>query len=318
VAEEVQLSRFPTYTVLNLLALVLTIGLLGGSGLLGMVYAYVAAMCAVAAALFAAAAYLLAPETRSESSGFKRESLTLILPSTSALMFIALFSAAGGGYFYWVTMTMSIALLALYKPKGAPKADIRLGVLGGVAMFIAAILLTSLLSLAGLLSVPVETALLSWTPVSLEAGRDWLAAQLYAVQAFLIVALGEELWARLTLGYGGSAVAGPRTAWFWSTLWFLYMHTPSRLQYGLMAPVIIALLGAVMLVFMVFFRRNPSVWTGVTMHAVYNTMLAGLYYGTLLLDLAVLAVLLYALSRVTEAKVEIRLPKQLEEVVARG
>jgi membrane protease YdiL (CAAX protease family) len=95
------------------------------------------------------------------------------------------------------------------------------------------------------------------------------------------------------------------------------MHTPSRLQYGILAPVVIALLGAVMLVFMVFFRRNPSVWTGVVMHATYNTLLAGVYYGTLLLDLAVLAVLLYALSRVTEAKVVVKLPK-LEEVVARG
>jgi hypothetical protein len=316
VAEELQLSRLPTYSALNLFALLLTLGLLGGSGLLGLVYAYVAAMCAAAAAIFAAAAYVLAPGASAESYGFKREVLTLILPSTSALMFIALFSAAGG-YFYWVTMVMAIALMLLYKPQKMPKPDIKLGVLGGITMFIAVILLTSLLSLAGLLSVTVEAALLSWAPVSLSEGQDPLAAQLYAVQTFLIVALGEELWARLTLGYGGSAVAGPRTAWFWSTLWFLYMHTPSRLQYGFLAPVIIALLGAVMLVFMVFFRRNPSVWTGVVMHATYNTLLAGLYYGTLLLDLAVLAVLLSVLYRVTEAKVVIRLPK-LEEVVVAG
>jgi membrane protease YdiL (CAAX protease family) len=95
------------------------------------------------------------------------------------------------------------------------------------------------------------------------------------------------------------------------------MHTPSRLQYGMLAPVIIAILGTVMVVFLLFFRRRPSVWTGVTMHAVYNTLLIGVYYGTLLLELAVLAVLLYALSKVTEAKVVIKLPK-LEEVVARG
>ena len=314
--EEVQLSRFPAYSALNLFALVLTIGLLGGSGLLGMAYAYVAAMCALAAALFAAAAYLLAPETRSESSGFRREALTLLLPAVSTLMFVALFSSAGGGYFYWVTMVMSIAFLLLYKPQRMPKPDIKWGVLGGVAMFIAAILLTSLLSIAGVLAAP-ETVLLAWAPLSLSEGQDPLAAQLYAVQAFLIVALGEELWARMVLGYGGSAVAGPRTAWFWSTLWFLYMHTPSRIQYGILAPVIIALLGTIMLVFMAFFRRNPSVWTGVTMHALYNTLLAGLYYGTLLLDLVVLAVLLYALSRVTETKVVVKLPK-LEEVVARG
>lgn len=312
--EEVQLSRFPAYSALNLFALLLTLGLLGGSGLLGMAYAFVAAMCALASALFAAAAYLLAPETRAESSGFKREALTLLLPATSALMFVALFSSAGGGYFYWVTMVMAVALMLLYKPGKMPKPDIKLGVLGGVAMFIAAILLTSVFSVAGLLSSP-QDALLSWTPVSLEG--QGLAGQLYAVQTFLIVALGEELWARLALGYGGSAVAGPRTAWFWSTLWFLYMHTPSRLQYGLLAPAVIALLGAVTLVFMVFFRRNPSVWTGVVMHATYNTLLAGVYYGTLLLDLAVLAVLLYALSKITEAKVVVKLPK-LEEVVARG
>jgi hypothetical protein len=317
VAEEVQLSSFPTYSALNLFALVLTVGLLGGSGLLGVAYAFVAVMCALAAALFAAAAYLLAPETRSESSGFKREVLTLMLPAVNALMFIALFSSAGGGYFYWVTMVMSVALMLLYKPQKMPKPDIKWGVLGGVTMFITAVLLTSLLSIAGALTAP-ETMLLAWARLSLSEGQDPLAAQLYAVQAFLIVALGEELWARLSLGYGGAAVAGPRTAWFWSTLWFLYMHTPSRIQYGPLAPVVIALLGTIMLVFMAFFRRNPSVWTGVTMHAVYNTLLAGMYYGTLLLDLAVLAVLLYALSKATETKVVVKLPKLVEEVVARG
>jgi hypothetical protein len=313
VAEEVALPRFPVYSALNLFALLLTLGLLGGSGLLGMAYAYVAAMCALASALFAAAAYLLAPETGSESSGFKREALTLLLPATSTLMFVALFSSAGGGYFYWVTMVMSVAFLLLYKPPKMPRPNIRWGVLGGVVMFIAAILLTSVLSAAGLLSSP-QVALLSWTPISMEG--QGLAGQLYAVQAFLVVALGEELWARLTLGYGGSAVAGPRTAWFWSTLWFLYMHTPSRLQYGVLAPVILALLGTVMVVFLLFFRKNPSIWTAVVMHATYNTLLAGVYYGTLLLDLAVLAVLLYALSRVTETKVVVKLPEL--EVVARG
>jgi len=314
--EEVQLHRLPAYSLLNLFALVLTVGMLGGHGLLGMAYAYAAGLCALAALPFAAAAYYLAPEARSESSGFRREALTLLLPAVNALMFIALFSQAGGGYFYWVTMVMSVAFTLLYKPPKMPRPDIKWGVLGGVAMFITAILLTSMLSTAGVLSAPVEVVLLAWTPLSLDAGHG-IAAQLYAVQTFLIVALGEELWARLTLGYGGTAVAGPRTAWFWAALWFLYMHTPSRLQYGMLAPVIIALLGAVMLVFAFFFRRNPSVWTGVTMHAVYNTLLAGLYYGTLLLELAVLAVLLYALSKVTEAKVVIKLPK-LEEVVARG
>ena len=315
--EEVQLHRLPAYSLLNLFALILTVGLLGGHGLLGMAYAYAAGLCALAALLFAAAAYVLAPEARSESSGFRREALTLLLPAVNALMFIALFSSAGGGYFYWVTIVMSVALMLLYKPPKMPKPDIKWGILGGVAMFIAAILLTSLLALAGL-AAPTEGVLLAWTPLSLDAAGQGIEAQLYAIQAFLIVALGEELWARLTLGYGGTAVAGPRTAWFWAAFWFLFMHTPGRLRYGMLAPVIIALLGTVMLVFTFFFRRNPSVWTGVTMHAVYNTLLAGLYYGTLLLELAVLAVLLYALSKVTEAKVVIKLPRRLEEVVPSG
>jgi len=311
--EEVVLRGFPTYTVLNILALAFTVFALGAAaGLIGMVASYVVGLCALAVLPFAAAAYYLAPEVQSESSGFRRELLTLLLPAVNALIFIALLARLGA-FFYWNMMVMSVAFMLLYKPPKMPRPDIKWGILGGVAMFIAAILIISVLALAGV-GAAAEAVLLAWAVPEMGQGA---AAQLEAIVTFLVIALGEELWARLTLGYGGTAVAGPRTAWFWSTYWFLFAHTPSRLQYGMLAPVIIAILGTVMVVFLLFFRRRPSVWTGVTMHAVYNTLLAGLYYGTLLLELALLAVLLYALSKVTEAKVEIKLPK-LEEVVAGG
>ena len=309
--EEVVLRGFPAYTVLNLLALAFTVFALGAAGLIGMVASYIVGLCALAVLPFATAAYYLAPEVRSESSGFRRELLTLLLPAVNMLIFVALLVRLGA-FFYWNMMVMAVAFMLLYKPTKMPRPDIKWGVLGGVAMFITVILVISVLSLAGV-GATTEAVLLAWFMPEMGQGA---AAQLEAIVTFLVIALGEELWARLTLGYGGTAVAGPRTAWFWSTYWFLYMHTPGRLRYGTLAPVILAILGTVMVVFLLFFRRNPSVWTGVTMHAVYNTLLAGLYYGMLLLELAVLAVLLYALSKVTETRVEIKLPKL--EVVSSG
>jgi hypothetical protein len=314
VEEEVVLYRFPTYTVLNLLALAFAAFVLGYAvTLVGMILSYIAALCALAVLPFALVAYYLAPRAVAESGGFRSELLTLLLPAVNILMFVALLVRLGA-FFYWNIMVMAVAFMLLYKPPKMPRPNILWGVLGGVAMFITVILVISILTIAGVQGATTEAVLLAWSIPEMGQG---VAAQLEAILEFLVIALGEELWARLTLGYGGSAVAGPRTAWFWSTYWFLFMHTPSRLQYGMLAPVILAILGTVMVVFLLFFRKNPSVWTGVVMHATYNTLLAGVYYGTLLLELAVLAVLLYALSKITEVKIEIKLPK-LEEVVLHG
>jgi len=316
-SEELQFSEVPSYSILQLLAGVLAVGLIASSSqLYGLALGFVAVLCMAVALIFSIAGYLLAPQpTAGSVGGFRHQLLVFLLPSTGILMFGSLFYRAGF-FFYWITIVMAVAFTLLYKPPKMPRLDIRIGILGGFTMFIVAILVSVLLGAFGIADSgqTIQALQFAWIPVSLDADNP-ISAQFTALLMFLVVAMGEELWARLTLGFGATALTGPRTAWFWSTFWFLFMHTPSRLQYGLLAPIIIAVLGTVMIPFLVFFRKNPNVFTGIVMHATYNTLITGYVYGTLLVDLAVLAILVYVTSKVTEAKVEIKLPETIKEVV---
>jgi hypothetical protein len=318
VSEEIRLGEFPSYSVLQLLASLLAVGLVASSlWLLGLILGFIAVLCLVVALIFGLTGYFLAPGIAASGvGGFRQQLLAFLLPSTSVLMFGSLFYGMGF-MFYWVTLVMAVAFTLLYKPPKMPKPDIKVGALGGFTMFIVAILVSILLGEFKIAdsNTMLQALQFAWIPVSFDANANPITAQLTAIQMFLIVAMGEELWARLTLGFGATSLVGPRTAWFWASFWFLFMHTPSRLQYGLLAPVIIAFLGVVMIPFFIFFRKNPNVFTGVIMHATYNTLVSGFSYGTLLVDVAVLAVLVYVASKVTEAKVEIKLPETLKEVV---
>jgi len=319
VSEEIQLGEFPSYSVLQLLASLLAVGLVASSlWLLGLILGFIAVLCMVVALIFGLTGYLLAPNiTASGVGGFRQQLLTFLLPSISVLMFGSLFYGMGF-MFYWVTIVMAVAFTLLYKPPKMPKPDIRLGVLGGFTMFVVALLVSILLG-EFKISDPktmLQALQFSWIPVNFDTDANPITAQLTAIEMFLIVAMGEELWARLTMGFGATSLVGPRTAWFWASFWFLFMHTPSRLNYALLAPVIIALLGIVMIPFFVFFRKNPNIFTGIIMHATYNTLVSGFSYGTLLVDVIMLLVLVYIASKVTEAKVEIKLPETVKEVIA--
>jgi hypothetical protein len=319
VSEELQLEGFPSYSVLQLLASLLAVGLVASSlWLLGLILGFIAVLCMVVALIFGLTGYLLAPNiTASGVGGFRQQLLTFLLPSISVLMFGSLFYGMGF-MFYWVTIVMAVAFTLLYKPPKMPKPDIRLGVLGGFTMFVVALLVSILLG-EFKISDPktmLQALQFSWIPVNFDTNANPITAQLTAIEMFLIVAMGEELWARLTMGFGATSLVGPRTAWFWASFWFLFMHTPSRLNYALLAPVIIALLGIVMIPFFMFFRKNPNIFTGIIMHATYNTLVSGFSYGTLLVDVIMLLVLVYIASKVTEAKVEINLPETVKEVIA--
>lgn len=318
-SEELQFSEFPSYSVLQLLASLLAVGLVAASlWLQGLILSFFAVLCMVVALIFGFTGYFLAPNiTASGVGGFRQQLLTFLLPSISVLMFGSLFYGMGF-MFYWVTIVMAVAFTLLYKPPKMPKPDIKVGILGGFTMFIVAILVSILLGAFKIADTKqtLQALQFAWVPVNFDTNANPITAQLIAIEMFLIVAMGEELWARLTMGYGATSITGPRTAWFWASFWFLFMHTPSRLQYGSLAPVIIAVLGIVMIPFFLFFKRNPNVFTAVVMHATYNTLVSGFSYGTLLVDVIILAVLVYAVSKVTEAKVEIKLPETIKEVMA--
>jgi len=320
--EEINFQSTQSYAVLNVLAAVLTIGLIASIPLLGLLFILPAMMSMFVALGFAFTAYLLAPKPRAETyGGLKQQLLTFLLPSTAVLMFASLFSYRGS-VFYWIAMTMAVAFTLLYKPPKMPKPDVKVGIFGAFAMFITAILIAYLLDQFKIVSFhqALQLMQLSWSPVQFNNQGNPILLQMDAIEMFLIVALGEELWARLTMGYGGTSLVGPRTAWLWSTFWFLYLHTPSRLMMltlePWLVPVVIGILGTVLIPFFIFYRKNPNIFTGIIMHATYNTLLSGLEYGTLFLDLVLIGLLIYVTKKITETNIEISVPKIVKEVIA--
>jgi hypothetical protein len=319
--EEINIQSMPSYTVLNVLAAILTIGLISSISFFGSLWIFPAVMSMFVALGFAFAAYIFVPAPVAETyGGLKQQLLAFLLPSTSVLMFVALFTYRGS-LFYWLAMTMAVAFTVLYKPPKMPKLDIKVGVIGAFVMFIVVILIAFLLDQFKILSFhqAIQLLQLSWSPIQLDSQGNPIQLQINAIQMFLIVALGEELWARLTMGYGATSLVGYRTAWLWSTFWFLYLHTPSRLMALLLepwlVPVVIGILGAVLIPFFIFYRKNPNIFTGIIMHATYNTLLSGLEYGTLFLDIAVLGLLIYVTMKIAETKIEITVPKIVKEVI---
>jgi hypothetical protein len=320
-SEEINFQSMPSYTVLNILAAILTIGLIGSIPLLGQIWVFPAVMSMFVALGFAFTAYIFVPAPTAETyGGLKQQLLIFLLPSTAILMFSALF-VYRGSLFYWLAMTMAIAFTILYKPPKMPKLDIKTGIFGAFTMFIVVILISFLLDQFKILSFhqAIQLLQLSWSPIQLDNQGNPLALQINALEMFLIVAMGEELWARLTMGYGATSLVGPRTAWLWSTFWFLYLHTPSRLMMLIfepwLVPVVIAILGAVLIPFFIFYRKNPNIFTGIIMHATYNTLLSGLQYGTLILDIFVLGLLIYITMKITETNIEITVPQIVKEVI---
>jgi len=321
VTEEITFQSMPSYTILNVLAAVMTIGLIASIPLFGTYFVFPAVMSMFVAFGFAFAAYIFAPKPVAETyGGMKQQLLTFLLPSTSILMFAALF-AYRGSIFYWLAMTMAVAFTILYKPPKMPKLDVKVGIFGAFVMFIVVILIAFLLGQFKILSFhqAIQLIQLTWSPIQLDSQGDPILLQVEAISMFLIVAMGEELWARLTMGYGATSLVGPRTAWLWSTFWFLYLHTPSRLMmlflFPWLVPVIIGILGAVMVIFLIFYRKNPNIFTGIIMHATYNTLLSGLEYGTLFIDLVVLGLLIYVTMKVAETNIEIHVPQIVKEVI---
>jgi len=319
--EEISFQSMPSYTVLNVLAAILTIGIIGSIPLLGWLFVLPAVLSMFVALGFAFAAYLLAPRPVAETyGGLKQQLLVFLLPSTAVLMFTALF-AYRGSVFYWLAMTMAVAFTILYKPPKMPKPDVKVGIFGAFAMFIVVILIAFLLDQFKILSFhqTIQLMQLSWSPTPLDGQGNPILLQINAIEMFLIVALGEELWARLTMGYGATSFVGSRTAWLWSSFWFIYLHTPSRLMmlllYPWLVPVVIGILGAVLIPFFIFFRKNPNIFTGIIMHATYNTLLSGLVYGTLFLDLVVMGLLVYVTMKITETNIEIHIPQVVKEVI---
>ncbi len=189
-----------------------------------------------------------------------------------------------------------VGMLVLVRPRlSRPSATaVYRGVIGGFAAFVAVLLLSYILGSLGLSAGLAEVSL------SISGGLG--SAEVYGWYMLAVVAIAEEAWRFATLlvtgsrGDWGTAVAV-------SFAWFIWMHAPSRFAaVGPLAFVVLALIGLAAVIIWYFTR---SFWGMVVGHAVYNTLLAGVYYGTLLVDVVLLFALVYSIYGLSVPRIEV-------------
>jgi len=284
---------------------------LSGAGLFGLLFAALAALAVLGSlfvtALVGGAAYLVGGAGSAEVR-LPPEWVALAPLALNSLVFASLVT---GGFSHALLFAIAFPLLFLaVKPK-FPPASMTLGVVGGFAAFVAVLLLSYLFALA--LDVEIDlTQLVALTPVDAER------MQVYGWYMLLVVAVAEEMWRAATY-YNLVPAVGQRAAAALATAWFVWMHLPGRIVYGPLAPVILLIIGAGTLV--MWYMCRGDYWGMVAAHAVYNTAIASFGTGMMLVELALLAVFLWALwveRRRPKIEIAATVPVELREVVARG
>jgi hypothetical protein len=284
---------------------------LGGAGLFGLLFAALAALAVVGslfvAALVGGAAYLVGGEGGAEVR-LPPEWVALTPLALNSLVFASLVT---GGFSHALLFAISFPLLFLVVKPKFPPASMTLGVVGGFAAFVAVLLLSYLFG--WVLNAEIDLAsLVSLAPLGAER------MQVYGWYMLLVVAAAEEMWRAATY-YNLVPAVGKRAAAALATCWFVWMHLPGRILYGPLAPVILLIIGAGTLV--MWYMCKGDYWGMVAAHAVYNTAIASFGTGMMLVELALLAVFLWALwveRRRPKIEIAATVPAELREVVARG
>jgi hypothetical protein len=263
----------------------LALALGGEGGLFGFLFMALGAVAVllslVATALVAGGAYLIGGEGNAEVR-LAPEWVALAPLALNSLVFASLVL---GGFSHALLFAIAFPLLFLaVKPK-FPPASMTMGVVGGFAAFVVVLLLSYMFGY--ILDVKIDLAqLIALAPV------DAKQMQFYGWYMLLVVAVAEELWRAATY-YNLVPAVGQRAAAALATFWFVWMHLPGRIMYGAAAPAILTLIGAGTLT--MWFLSKGDYWGMVAAHAVYNTAIAGVSYGSMLVELLLLAVLLWAL-----------------------
>jgi len=258
---------------------------LGGAGLFGLFFAALAALAVMGSllvtGLVSAGAYLIGGEGGADVK-LPPEWVVLAPVALNSLCFASL---VFGGFSHMLLFAASFPLLFLtVKPK-FPPASMSTGVVAGFAAFVLVLLLSYLMDLAGAAEVP-PAALVGFAPTELPL------MQFYGWYMLLVVAVAEEMWRAATY-YTLIPPLGARLASALATFWFVWMHLPGRILYGPLAALILLLIGAGTLV--MWYLCKGDYWGMVVAHAVYNTAIAGVSEGLLLVELAVLGAFLAAL-----------------------
>ncbi|MEM0459609.1 MAG: hypothetical protein QXZ31_07045 [Thermofilaceae archaeon] len=226
-----------------------------------------------------------------------REAEPLPLLAAIAVTIVAYLSILRlpGAALYLGMAGASIALLALSRPRFTGRFSIAKGLLAGFTMFVIAMFLVLLLSIALGLDFNEAAALvrLGWTAGSSTAGNQTL--QTTAIQQIMIVAPIEELWRFSVLSSFLASGAGYPEATWMVNAWFIFLHAPTRLQYGWIGLVVLAIIGVVVVPFWLLGGREHPL-TAIVAHATYNTLISSLG-PMLLIEVPILLLLVYLLKR---------------------
>ncbi|MEM1690799.1 MAG: hypothetical protein QXF05_04470 [Thermofilaceae archaeon] len=221
-----------------------------------------------------------------------REAEPLPLLAATAVTIVAYLSVMRlpGAALYLGMAGASIALLVLSRPRFTGRFSVAKGLLAGFVMFVVAMFLVLLVSFTMGLDFGEAAALvrLGWN-----TGNRTL--QTAALENLLVVAPVEELWRFSVLSSFLASGAGYPEATWMVNAWFIFLHAPTRLQYGWIGLVVLAIIGVVVVPFWLLGGREHPL-NAIVAHATYNTLISSL--GPLLLvEVPVLLLLVYLLKK---------------------
>jgi len=197
------------------------------------------------------------------------------------------------GVTLYVLLLVAPLVLALYSKFTIPKSKLNpilTGVFYGVVMAFVAVV--SVIITSQILGVnKADLAQLSTLSIVLSIGP---------AVTLLVVALPEELSFRFLYFNAATQVAGSLLPAFFSTTFFIFMHAPTRLAYGTLGLVALAIITVVTLILVYgYIRECPTPLYSITAHTVYNSILgffASESIVEVLVGLLVLALIIYMLK----------------------
>ncbi|MEM0272601.1 MAG: hypothetical protein QW514_08680 [Thermoprotei archaeon] len=238
------------------------------------------------------------------------EALPLLAAISVTIVAYLSIMALPGAALYLGMAGASIALLALVRPRFTGSFSIAKGLLTGFVMFVVAILLVLLLSFATGLKLEDAAGLvrLGWTTGNSTAGNQTL--QTSALQMLLVVAPIEEAWRFSVLSAFLAAGSSYPAATWMVNAWFIFLHTPTRITYGAIGLVVLAIIGIVVIPFWLMSAREHPL-NAIVAHATYNTLVSSLG-PMLIVEVPLLLLLVYLLKRREVPGIEVAIkPEEL-------
>jgi len=207
-------------------------------------------------------------------------------------LFMLMLFEAGAGVFYTAMAALCLAAWVLARPKFQARVEpVTNGLLTGALMFVVALVMSAFLPAVTGERISALDLALCMAPAS--------GMQLDPFLMLWVVAIPEELWARVFLVSVLAPTFGARAAAFTSQLLFTWLHVPSRvMSLGGSAWMAILVIGVNSLILLYgYLKHAHTPLYSVVAHMTYNSLLSMLFYNlagavTVLVFILVIALIL--------------------------